>query len=214
MIKVLLATNDSVLERMLQVTLTINGLSVTSVSQLGGIITQLNQDEFNILLLDGSFADAGYVIRGKGFHLPILALTTPPRTSSSKDIEYMMDPFDFPSLKQKMNGMLKKRYTLKEKFIVNGYLKIDLINQFVTIKDEVINLGKVEFAILVALARRAGKIVSKENLSIDLEAQGHFFNTAIFHHIKGLKRKLKDATAEKLNIKFVTGEGFQLMNES
>lgn len=213
MIKVLLATNDSILERMLQVTLTINGLSVTSVADLNGITSQLRTEEYNILLLDRNFSDAGLLVRREGFKLPVLALTKAPKASSVKDIEFLADPFDFPSLKLKMNGMLKRRYSLKERIIESGQLKIDVINQLATIKNEVINLGKVEFAILVSLSRKAGSIVSKEKLRVDLEAQGQFFNTAIYHHIKELMRKLKVATDQGLNIKFVTGQGYQLMND-
>lgn len=213
MIKVLLATNDSILERMLQVTLTINGLSVTSVADLTGISTHLHREEFNILLLDRNFADAGLLVRRDGFKLPILALTKAPKASSTKDVEFLADPFDFPSLKIKMNSMLKRRYSLKEKIIEAGQMKIDVLNQLVTVKNEVMSLGKVEFAILVSLTRKAGNIVSKEKLRSDLEAQGQFFNTAIYHHIKELKRKLKVNTNERFNIKFVTGEGYQLMTE-
>jgi len=94
-----------------------------------------------------------------------------------------------------------------------GHLTIDAAKSIVTIKDKMVNLGKMEVAILVSLAKKTGKIVSKEKMRMDLEAQGHFFNTTIFHHIKNLKRKLREVSGETLQIKSITGEGYQLVIE-
>lgn len=213
MIKVLLVTNDCVLERMLMVTLTINGLSVFPVTHLSDATALLEQHTFNILLLDSDFADVTSAIRSKGHHVPILVFSEPPTTQLSDDIEYFAKPFEFPELKTRMNQIFKRRRTLKEKVIELGDLKIDVSEQLVMIKDRIINLGKMEMAILVSLARKTGKIVSREKMRMDLEAQGHFFNTTIFPHIKNLKRKLKEASNETLQIKLIVGEGYQLMTE-
>lgn len=212
MIKVLLVTNDCVLERMLMVTLTINGLSVFSVSHLSDATAHLEQHTFNILLLDADFADVTTSIRSKGHDLPILVFSEPPAIRPV-DVDYFARPFEFPELKAKMNQIFKRRRTLKEKVIELGDLKIDVTEQLVMIKDKMINLGKMEIAILVSLARKTGKIVSREKMRMDLEAQGHFFNTTIFPHIKNLKRKLKEASNETLQIKLIVGEGYQLMTE-
>ncbi len=213
MIKVLLITNDCVLERMLMVTLTINGLSVFPVSHLSDATALLEQHTFNILLLDNDFSDVTSAIRAKGYHLPILVFSEPPKISQSGDVDYFAKPFEFPELKIKMNQVFKRRQTLKEKVIELGDLKIYVTEQLVMIKDKIVNLGKMEMAILVSLARKTGKIVSREKMRMDLEAQGHFFNTTIFPHIKNLKRKLKEASNETLEIKLIVGEGYQLMTE-
>ncbi len=213
MIKVLLATNDCVLERMLMVTLTINGLSVFPVTHLSEATALLDLHTFNIILLDSDFEDVAPVIRQKGYDVPILVFGNQTLSSVPVDTDYLTQPFEFPSLKLKMNQIFKRRKTLKEKVIQLGDLRIDVSEQLVMIKDKMISLGKMEIAILVSLARKTGKIVSREKMRMDLEAQGHFFNTTIFPHIKNLKRKLKDASNEKLQIKLIVGEGYQLMAE-
>lgn len=211
MTKVLLITQDIALERMLAVTLMINGIEVTTVSNLGAVIDHLGQD-FNILLMDGFFAEGCLTIRDKGFQIPILLLKDSPVKLADKGIECISNPFDFPLLKQQMNKMLKTKNGLKEKIIKSGSMTIDLSKQLVVVKDKIISMGKMEFAILVSLARRTGKIVTNEKMRRDLEAQGHFFNKSIFHHIKTLRRILRETTDERMDIKLVAGIGYLLIN--
>ena len=213
MIKVLLVTNDSLLERMLMVTLTINGLGIKSVSHLSDATAMLADDSFNALMLDTEFEDVATTIRGKGFDVPILIFGEPPETMTIKNVDYLDKPFEFADLKVKMNKLFRARNPWTEKLIELGHLKIDVQSQLVTVKDKIVSLGKMELAILVSLAKRTGKIVSKERLQMDLESQGHFFNTTIFHHIKELKRKLHELPGDALRIRMIAGEGYLLLAE-
>jgi two-component system response regulator QseB len=210
MIKVLLATNDNVLERMLIVTLTINGLSVKPVSLMSEITASLSDDHYNILLLDQEFSDVCPTIREKGFQVPILVLGESP-TVKVRDINFISKPFDFPKLKKTMNDIFRKHKPPTETVLVFGDIKVDMVKSVVIVKDKIVNLGKMELAIFVSLVKKTGRIVSKERMRKDLESQGYFFNTAIFHHIKELKRKMKDVSVDGLQIKSITGEGYQLM---
>lgn len=211
MIKVLLVTNDSALERMLIVTLTINGLTVVPVGLMSEVTASLNNDSFNAILVDENFSDICPTIREKGFHTPILVMGNP--STKFGDVDYIKKPFEFPELKATMNEMFRRKRPPMESLMNLGHMTIDAAKSIVTIKDKMVNLGKMEVAILVSLAKKTGKIVSKEKMRMDLEAQGHFFNTTIFHHIKNLKRKLKEVSGETLQIRSVTGEGYQLLIE-
>lgn len=210
MTKILLITQDTALEKMLVVSFMINGIEVKTVGNLGAVIESLNED-FSLLMMDGFFAEASVTLRDKGFNIPIIVLKDSPPHYKSKNIDSVANPFDFPVLKQKINRMLKPRMKLKEKIIETGPLRIDLTRQLVTVKDKMLHLGKMEFAILVSLARKAGNIVSTEGIRNDLEAQGHFFNKSIFQHIKTLKSTLKENGSDKLDIKLITGIGYQLL---
>lgn len=122
----------------------------------------------------------------------------------------LAQPFNFPELKTAMNEVFRKQMKPAEKEMVFGDIRIDVSRSIVMIKDKVIKLGKMELAIFISLVKKTGSIVSKEKLRKDLELQGHYFNTAIFHHIKELKTKIKEISAETLTIKGVTGEGYLL----
>ena len=208
---VLLATHDIVLERTLQVALTMNGLSVKTVSCLNEALECLSQSTFNLALLDTDFSELGATLRAQGVDVPLLIFGEASQEQDLKDIHFIAKPFGFSELKKRMNKIFRARSTFKEKLIMYGDLKIDIPNRMVTIKDRIVSLGKIEMAILVSLARKTGNIVSREKMRRDLEAQGHFFSSSIFHHIKELKRKLDHESGDTLKVKRVPGEGYRLM---
>lgn len=210
MIKVLLVTNDAVLERMLMVTLMINGLTVVPVNFMCEITAALTAEDYNMFILDEEFADMCPIIREKGFDVPMLVLGNP-LLKEVKNTSNLAKPFAFPELKKTMNEIFRKNRPTVEKILEFGDIKVDVAKSAVVIKDKIVNLGKMELAIFISLLKKTGKIVSKERMRMDMEKQGHFFNTTIFHHIKELKRKIKEVSAENLHIKSVTGEGYQLV---
>ena len=107
--------------------------------------------------------------------------------------------------------MFKRQHSIPEKIIVYGDLYIDVTKKVVKIKDKFLNLGMEELAILISLARKTGRVVGKELMHSDLEAQGLFFNTTIQHHLWGLKKKISEVAGETLQIKQVLGVGFRLL---
>lgn len=208
---VLLATHDIVLERTLQVALTMNGLSVKTVSSSDEALECLTSNTFNLVLLDADFSQMGKVLRERGLDVPLLIFSEASQELELKDIHFIAKPFGFVELKKRMNKIFRARSTFKEKLIMYGDLKIDVPNRLVTIKDRIVSLGKMEMAILVSLARKTGCIVSSEKMRKDLAAQGHFFSSSIFHHIKELKRKLDHESGDTLKVNHVPGEGYRLM---
>lgn len=215
MIKVLIASKDIVMERMLNVTLTINGFSVVVTKSLSEARNIMANGKIDIFLLDVQLDPAHNqlmvsTMREDRIYVPLLFLGGKIRGLEKSD--FLETPFDFPSLKMKMNQMFKKHHSLPEKIIIYGDLYIDVTRKVVMIRQKIVNLGLEELAILVSLARKTGRIVGKELLHADLEAQGLFFNTTIQHHLWGLKKKIHDVAGETLQIKHVFGQGFRLLH--
>lgn len=197
MVKVLLLTQDLALESMLKVAFMINGIDLTPVQNSGAVMDTLKTTTYDILLMDDEFQEVSRSIRARGLNIPIINM--------AKDIS---DPFDFPQLKGKVNAMIKAKDSFSERVILTGEMKIDLSTQLVHFKDSIINLGKMEFAILVSLARKTGEVVSVDKMRKDLEAQGLYFNRAIFHSISELKRVMGKLNG--FHIKLKPGEGYKL----
>jgi DNA-binding response OmpR family regulator len=210
MIKVLVATDDSVLERMLTVTLTINGLTVESVNMMSELVTSLGKKDVHILLLDQVYEDLIPAIRAKGFNIPILSFGTQTLTDI-ENVNYIAKPFNFVELKTAMNTIFYKQRTSLEKELVFGDVKVDLAKSMITVKNKMVKLGKMELAIFVSLMKKAGKIVSREKMMRDLQDQGHFFNATIFQHMKELKNKINEIAEDKLIIRGIAGEGYLLV---
>ena len=218
MISVLMATNDIILERMLYVTLTINGFDIKTSNNLTDAQEFLESGKFNFLILDHDLSeeetfDFCHFIRQRGHQIPILLFGDERPELKKVQIESIAKDALFVDIKNKMNRMLKSRKTLAEKIIQYGDLTIDIPSQMVMFNNRLINLGKMEFAILVSLARKTGRVVCGKNMRSDLEAQGHFFNMTLYHHIKGLKQKLNEVAGEAFNLKLEVGEGYRLILE-
>lgn len=210
MLKVLLATEDTILERMLTVSFMINGVSVVTATNLGAVTDKLAEGEFNFLLLDGLFAEACHNIREKGFDLPILVF----KDSASPElanVEFLSDPNDFLTLRRKMNKMMETKSSSLS-VIEHGLMKIDIQKQLVTVKDKMIHLGKVEIAILSSLLKKTGQIVCPDVMRRELENHGQFFNKTIQHNIRELKRVLSETVGDTFQIKRITGRGYQLLS--
>lgn len=212
--KVLVASKDIVLEKMLGVTLTINGFSVVTTKSLREAHSILENGKIDILLLDTQL-DADWItsfmdsLKEQRVYVPVLLLG--PSRGDLERYERLSVPFDFPSLKLRMNQLFKKKNSLSEKVIIYGDLYIDVSKKFVLIKDRLVNLGREELAILISLSRKTGGIVGKDLLHADLEAQGIFFNTTIQHHLWTLKNKLNVVAGDSLQIKQVLGKGIRLI---
>lgn len=213
MCSILVATNDLILERMLSVTLTINGFSVVSTKRLGEALAIIGNGKISMVLIDqeveqhelNAFLDT---LTGQKIDVPVLLIG-----EKKEGWENIHHPVEFPLLKIKMNELFRKKKSLSEKFIFYGDMKIDVIKKIVTIKDCFIELGMMELAILISLARKSGKIVARSTIREDLEAQGLFFNRAIQHHISALKKKLKSVEGETFKIKVMVGQGFKLIKQ-
>jgi DNA-binding response OmpR family regulator len=214
MIKILVASNDLLLERMLSVTLTINGFSTVATKNLREALSIIGNGKINMLLIDQDIDSKNLrafldTLRGQNIDVPVLLIGDEREGWSS-----VPKPVEFLLLKQKMNELFLKKKSLSEKFIMYGDLKIDVVKRLVTIKDCILHLGMMEMAILISLARKTGQVVGRDMIRADLEAQGLFFNTTIQHHIWGLKQKLHEVAGNTLKVKLVLGQGFKLIKQS
>lgn len=214
MIKILVASNDLILERMLSVTLTINGFSTVATKNLREALSIIENGKINMLMVDQdvdkenlrAFLDT---MRSQKIDFPILLIGEEREgwTSVPRPVEFLL-------LKQKMNELFRKKKSLSERFILYGDLKIDVAKKLVTVKDSIVNLGIMELAILISLARKTGQVVGRDVIRSDLEDQGIFFNTTIHHHIWSLKQKLRLVDGEAFKIKLVLGQGFKLTKQT
>jgi DNA-binding response OmpR family regulator len=213
-IKILVVSNDLILERMLSVTLTINGFSTVATKNLREALSIIENGKINMLLIDQdvephnlrAFLDT---IRSSKIDVPILLIG-----KGQEGWLNILKPVEFPVLKQKMNELFRRKKRLSEKFIMYGDMKIDVARRLVTVKDCIVNLGMMELGILISLARKTGQVVGRDTIRNDLEAQGLFFNTTIHHHMWGLKQKLKSVAGDTFKIKLVLGQGFILTKQT
>lgn len=93
--------------------------------------------------------------------------------------------------------------------IVVGDLRIEEASRNVTVAGEVIDLTTAEFELLLYLARRAGTVVERKNVYIDLlELPYDGLDRSIDLRISRLRKKLNDDPHQPTRIKSVRGVGY------
>jgi len=99
--------------------------------------------------------------------------------------------------------------TAGEKIIVVDDLKIEEASRSVSIAEQNIELTTAEFDLLVYLAKRAGKVVDRKEVYVDLlELPYDGLDRSIDLRVSRLRRKLGDDSAQPMRIKSVRGIGY------
>ena len=111
--------------------------------------------------------------------------------------DYLPKPFNPRELVARIRAILRRAQEANEsKQISNekiqvGDVEVALAARSATRGGEDLNLTSVEFDLLVALLREAGKVVRKEDLSLDvLEREVSPFDRSLDMHISNLRKKL------------------------
>ena len=99
--------------------------------------------------------------------------------------------------------------------VVVGDLWIDTEDRRATLNDRPLTLTPVEYDLLVALARSAGRVRTREQLLLEVaEREFEAFDRAIDVHISSLRRKLGDDPRAPRFIETIRGTGYRMLKPS
>jgi DNA-binding response OmpR family regulator len=132
--------------------------------------------------------------------------------------DYLSKPFNPRELLARMRAILRRSTTApvpteQSTLKVEG-LELNLSSRTVTQDGKKIDLTDVEFALLEALMRAPGKMVSREELSEKvLGRKFHPFDRSLDMHVSRLRRKLTESGASEDQVKTIRGTGYQLAVE-
>ena len=148
---------------------------------------------------------------------PIILLTA--RTLEDQKIEgldlgaddYVTKPFSPRELIARVHALLRRAPPGAGDVLRAGDILIDLETMDVKIRDRRVDLTPSELAILVALAKRPGRVLSRSQLLDRLPARGEIaLDRTIDVHIRNLRRKLSVAPQGAEHIETVFGTGYRL----
>ena len=156
-------------------------------------------------------------VRAAGNRLPILMLT------ALDDVEdriagldagaddYLTKPFDFGELMARLRALGRRRLDAVPETLTIGDLTVDTARRNAQRGDRTIELTAKEFALLVYLARNAGRVVSRGELLQHVWDDPHNSYSNIIDVYAGrLRRKIDDDPDEPALFKTVRGMGFML----
>jgi DNA-binding response OmpR family regulator len=125
--------------------------------------------------------------------------------------DYLAKPFYLPELSARVSAIIRRKQFGGSNKIFFREISVDLHGKIVMVNDDVIELTRKEYDLLIFLLANKNRVVSKnaiaEHLSGDNAELLDKFDF-LYSHIKNLKRKLADAGCEDY-LKTVYGLGYK-----
>jgi DNA-binding response OmpR family regulator len=215
--RILLAEDDLSLGESIEAWLTLDGYVVDRVTRGDSAQTALATHDYQCLLLDrglpGLTGDALLrTLRTRRNTIPVIMITA--RDALRDRIEgldlgaddYLVKPFDLEELSARIRAAVRRYEGRADTRLVHADLSMDPVAKQVTYQGRPVDLTAHEFAVLHALLRRPGHIVSREQLEDSLYGWGEEVESnTIEVHIHNLRRKLDPSV-----IKTIRRQGYRL----
>ncbi len=180
---------------------------------------RLTTQEYDLVILDMGLPglDGAEILRRLRYRnnkTPVLILTAHDKVSDrvqGLDLgadDYMTKPFDLPELEARIRALLRRGQSASGAELRVGNLSLDTIGHRASLLGIKLELSAREISVLEVLMLRAGRIVSKEQLSQQLSILGEeISNNAIEVYVHRLRKKLEIG---QIDIRTLRGLGYLL----
>ena len=158
-------------------------------------------------------------IREDGKTYPILILTARDRwqdkvegLQSGAD-DYVVKPFHFEEIEARINALLRRSAGWAEAVLRAGPIELDTRAQTVNVDGEPVDLTSFEYRVLEYLMLRAGKVVSKTELTESLYDQDYDRDSNVIEVFIGRLRRKLDPKRSVKPIETLRGRGYRFALE-
>ena len=126
--------------------------------------------------------------------------------------DYVIKPFSAEQLNARIRAVLRRSGRTEEDPVITvGGLRIDTRSYEVDVDGRPVELARKEFELLLALARRAGEVVTKRDLLAEVwQLAWGGSDRTVDVHLSWLRRKLGESAAEPRYLHSVRGVGVRL----
>jgi two-component system OmpR family response regulator len=174
--RILLVEDDPALLRGLVAMLRAGGYAVDTASDGASAVSMATQDPYAVVMLDVGLPDfSGFEVlkrlRERGCRMPILMLTardTVQDRVTGLDLgadDYILKPFEPTELEARIRALMRRSHGDPSPILTIGNLVIDRSLGTAHVGGRPLDLRRREWAVLDRLVARAGKLVSKEQLT-------------------------------------------------
>ena len=202
--RVLLVDDDAALSELMTEYLARNGMALTCSEDGTAGLSRILQSAFDLVILDVMLPnlDGFEVLRllRRRTDVPVIMLTA--RVAKEDRIQgletgaddYLTKPFEPRELLARIRALLRRATARREPAVQVGELSVDAGSRRATVADEPLQLTTIEFDILDLLARAAGRVVSRDEMSRALhQRESAACDRSLDVHISHLRRKLVQA---------------------
>lgn len=123
--------------------------------------------------------------------------------------DYLSKPFDFRELVARVRSTMRRQALQKSRLIRIADLVIDTSDGTVVRGEDHVRLTPHEYALLEALARNPGRILSKAQIQERVWGNDESYSNVVSYHISLLRKKIDLGRSEKL-IHTIYGFGYVL----
>ncbi len=218
---IMVVDDDQDLAEMLGIVLTGSGYEVDLVSSGDQVMPLFETHEPDLILLDVMLPGLDGVevckaIREKSM-VPIVMLTA---KDDTQDVvlgleagadDYVVKPFNPNELIARLKVRLRRSSTnVEAKQLRIGDVLIDQVAHSIVKKDKVIPLTRLEFDLLLALAREPGRVFTREALLDEVWGYQNATDTRLVNvHVQRLRAKIEADVNNPLIIQTIRGVGYK-----
>lgn len=216
--RLLLVEDDSMIGRAVKQSLTQAGHAVDWVADGTLGLAAVANDVYDLVVLDVGLPGLDGLsfmrrLRAAQERIPVLVISA--RDGVADRIagldagadDYLLKPFDLAELLARVRALLRRQGGAASNVLVAGKLCLDIARRTVVQDGREVNVTAKEFALLEALLRRPGAIVSRERLEESVYGWADDIGSnTVEVHLHNLRRKLGLET-----IKNVRGLGYRVV---
>jgi two-component system OmpR family response regulator len=216
----LIAEDDPALAEALQFTFRQSGYAVDWISNGEFVDHALGTGVFDLLILDLGLPKLdGFEVlrrlRKRNSQLSVLILSG--REGSQQKVQgldlgaddYLAKPFSIEELQARVRALLRRSSGSPRPEIVHERLQFDTVQRTASVDGQILALSQPEIRVLEVLLRRAGRIVSKEQLIEHLyNYDKNVSQNAIEVYVHRLRKNVEGSGA---TIRTVYGQGYTLV---
>jgi two-component system OmpR family response regulator len=220
--RVLLIEDDATLGRALQEFLTGQGYAVDWLAEGQRALMAVKNYAYDLVVLDLNLPDIDGLevlksFRLEGRYLPVLVLTARDALvdrvaglDAGAD-DYLSKPFELDELAARVRAFARRHRGTVVSIIEYGSLSFDTVHREVRVAGELLSVSVRELSVLEMLLSRAGKIVTKHQITQALSAmEADFSENAVEVYVYRLRKRLEGMGVA---IKTVRGFGYMLEQE-
>lgn len=225
-IRIVLIEDDPHIRRFLRMTLEAEGMGVAEAASGHHGVAEIGSRRPDLIILDLGLPDLDGIevieqVRAWSA-IPIIVLSA--RSQEAQKVaaldagadDYLCKPFGNAELLARIRVHLRKRSgngTAEMVPVVRfGRIVVDLSQRLVKRSDEIVHLTPIEYKLLAAMARHAGKVMTHTQLLREVWGTGyaeraHYLRIYMGH----LRQKLEDDPTRPAHITTETGVGYRLV---
>ena len=220
---ILVVEDEKKLARALELELKYEGYQTATIHDGREALQHIKEKDYDLILLDIMLPSLSGMeilrrMRKDKIHTPVILLTARDATYdkvSGLDLganDYITKPFEIEELLARIRAQLRhvNRHSVKNEIIEIGELTIDEAQHQVTWQNEIVELTKREFDLLLYLAQNVNQVLSRDQLLTEVWGFDYFGETNV---VDVYIRYLRQKTDYQL-IETVRGVGYILREEA